>query len=441
VHCVTTEKMGIPSVPLVTHVFHDLMSAVSFKAGMPSERFVFVPHPVGGKSVEVLREYVKGNDPITGRPILDEIISALTMPLTEKEKKEGSVDRSEPRLLEPDTEENLISLLHEEGWTDGLPVILPTEERVAKMLAGTCRAPDEPVGQMRPTDTQEYWSYTVEKVAVNAVMAGAEPSSFPVILALAASGQTALHSSTSSFASMVMVNGPIRHEIGMNAGIGALGPFNRANATIGRAYSLLSRNLGGGAVPGKTYLGSQGNPLNYCNICFPENEERSPWEPFHVQKGFRADESIVSIFRGRGFNHLLDVKERTWQQQVLSLVSGITPIGSNVTLILEPLVARTLKEREGFATKADLARWLHENALVPAGLFWDYQIVINYVEPQARKGVEPYASWLNLPEDALIPRFANPEGISIVVVGGETNAYWYASEFSYLRSQSIDEWR
>jgi hypothetical protein len=433
--------MGIPSVPVVTHVFHDLMTAVSFKAGMPSERFVFVPHPVGGKSIEDLREYVRGNDPITGKAILDEIVSALTTPLGQKEKAEGSIDRSEPRFLEPDTEDSLVSFLHEEGWTDGLPVVLPTEERVARMLTGTHRAPGEIVGRMRPTDTQEYWEYTVEKVAVNAVMAGAEPGSFPVILALAASGQTALHSSTSSFASMVVVNGPIRSEIGMNAGIGALGPFSRTNATIGRAYSLLSRNLGGGAVPGKTYLGSQGNPLNYCNICFPENEERSPWEPLHVQKGFRADESVVSIFRGRGFNHLLDVKVKTWREQVLNLVTGITPIGSNLTLILEPLAARTFKEREGFATKAELAQWIHENSLVPAKVFWDYQIVINYVEPQARKGVEPYASWLDLPEDALIPRFAKPEGISIVVVGGETNAYWYASEFSYLKSQPIDEWK
>src|SRR5437667_9981861 len=121
-------------------------------------------------------------------------------------------------------------------------------------------------------------------------MSGAKPEYFPVILALASSGVTARGSTTSSAAAMVVVNGPIRTEIGMNAGIGALGPYNHANATIGRAYGLLSQNLQGGSVPNETFMGSQGNSLSY-SCCFPENEERSPWEPFHVQHGFRPEES------------------------------------------------------------------------------------------------------------------------------------------------------
>jgi hypothetical protein len=441
VHCITTERLGIPSVPVITQVFENLVKTVAFKAGMPEERFSFVPHPVGGKSAAALRAYVLGKDPVTGIIVVDEIVETLTRPLEEKEKRSGFVEREVPRLLASGTEEDLHRHFLNNGWTDGLPILLPTEGRVARMLAGTSHNPDEPVGRMRPTDTQEYWHYTVEKVAVNAVMAGADPEFFPVVLALASSGETALHSSTSSFASMVVVNGPIRREIGMNAGIGALGPFNHANATIGRAYGLLSRNLGGGAIPGKTYLGSQGNPLNYSNICFPENEERSPWEPFHVQKGFEDNESVVSIFRGRGLSHLLDVREKTWREQFISLVSAATPMRNNLTLLVEPLVARVLKEREGFGTKSQLSRWFHENAWIRAGLFWDYQVVINYIEPQARKGVEPYASWLRLPEDALIPRFPDPEGISVIVVGGETNAYWFAGDFSYLKSLPIDEWR
>ena len=130
-------------------------------------------------------------------------------------------------------------------------------------------------------------------VAVNAVMAGARPEYFPVILALAASGATARPSTTTSAASMTVVNGPMRHEIGMNWGIGAMGPYNHANATIGRAYGLLSQNLQGGSEPGKTYLGSQGNSYGYNSVTFAENEERSPWEPFHVQHGFKSGESVV----------------------------------------------------------------------------------------------------------------------------------------------------
>jgi hypothetical protein len=434
VHCMNLEAMGIPTAPIVTQAFIDLVKAVTRKAGMPELRFTFVPHPVGGKTPAELNAY--------GSNALEEILGALTRPLTAAETRTGAQDRPVPRLLGADAEEALHALFLEAGWTDGLPVVLPTEERVAAMLKGTSHKPGEVVGKMRPTETQEDWEYTVEQVAVNAVMAGAKPEYFPVILALAASEVTALHSSTSSFAAMVVVNGPVRQELRMNSGLGALGPFNHANAAIGRAYGLLSRNLGGGAVPGTTYLGSQGNPLNYSNVCFAENEERSPWEPFHVQKGFKAGDSVVSVFRGRTFSHLLEVREKTWRQQFLNLVAGFTPTPrSNLTLLLEPLAARTLKQREGFHSKAQLAQWFHEHARIPAEVYWDYQLVINYIEPQARKGVEPFASYLKLPGDAMIPRFAEPAKISTVVVGGEKNAYWFATDFGYLKSESVDRWR
>src|SRR5207249_6221874 len=134
--------------------------------------------------------------------------------------------------------------------------------------------------------------------AVNAVMAGARPEYLPVILALAASGVSARGSTTSSAAAMAIVNGPIRHQIDMNWGIGAMGPYSHANATIGRAYGLLSQNLQGGSVPGLSYMGNQGNSYAYNSVTFAENEERSPWEPFHVQHGLGAADSAVSVFSG-----------------------------------------------------------------------------------------------------------------------------------------------
>ena len=160
------------------------------------------------------------------------------------------------------------------------------------------------------------------------------------------------------------------------------------------------------------------------------------------RKGSRPDESVVSIFRGRGFSHLLGVRKRTWREQFVNLVSGITPTPrANLTLLMEPSAARMLKEQEGFDTKAKLSQWFFENAGIPARVYWDYQLVINYIEPLARKGVEPFASWLGLPDDALIPRFRDAEGINVVVVGGETNAYWFAADFGYVKSLSIEEWR
>src|SRR6201985_2800852 len=200
-------------------------------------------------------------------------------------------DRTAPRLVEPDTEDNLQQQFLDNKWTDGLPIVLPTEKRVKAMLAGTSRKPDEIVGRMQPTEFRVAWEYTVEKVAVNAVMAGAKPEYFPVILALASTGLSARGSTSSSASVMTVVNGPIRHQIGMNCGIGAMGPYNHANATIGRAYSLLSQNLQGGSIPGISYMGSQGNAYSSTNLTVAENEEGSPWEPFHVAQGVARETS------------------------------------------------------------------------------------------------------------------------------------------------------
>src|SRR5688500_4517587 len=234
---------------------------------MPTARQAYVPQPLVGRTAQQLRAYVEGTDPVSKRPFMQEVIEALSKPLDDKDVKGVSFERSTPRLLEPDTEDRLQQLFIENKWTDFLPVTLPTEARVAAMLKGTSHKPDEVVGRLAPTAFREAWEFTVEKVAVNAVMAGCRPEYLPVVLALAASGQTARSSSTTSFGVLSMINGPIRNEIGMDSGIGVLGPFNHANATLGRAYNLLSQNLQGGCVPGESYMGSLGNWMNY-SACF-----------------------------------------------------------------------------------------------------------------------------------------------------------------------------
>ena len=154
-------------------------------------------------------------------------------------------------LIGPDTEDNLQQLFLENNWTDKLPIVLPTRERVDAMLKATSHPPDKIVGHLQPVEFRAAWEFTVEQVAVNAVMAGARPEYFPVVLALAASELSARSSSSSSSAMMVVVNGPIRHEINMDCGVGAMGPYNHPNATIGRAYGLLSQNLQGGRCPAR----------------------------------------------------------------------------------------------------------------------------------------------------------------------------------------------
>jgi hypothetical protein len=431
---------GVPVVALHTDKFDRVARSCAEVNGMAALRQVFVPMPIMGKTPRELRAYVDGKDPLTGRPVMQEVVEGLTKPFSDAELKVVEYDRSTPRLCEADTEDNLRTLFEANHWTDFLPIVLPTEARVAAMLRATKRPPDEVVGRMRPTHVREAWEYTVEKVAVNAVMAGARPAYFPVILALAATGVTARHSTSSSGATMAVVNGPVRHEIGMNAGIGAMGPYNHANATIGRAYGLLSQNGQGGSVPGVTFLGSQGNGYSYNSLTFAENEERSPWEPFHVGRGLRPTDSAVSVWSGvRSTAYTLGLRETHWREHVRNMLRGMDP-QVPPALLLDPITARQFVDRGGFTAKKALIDWLSDIGRMPAREYWDYQLVQNYIYPRATFGEEPMASKLKAAPDELI-RMYEPDEINVVVVGGETNGYWRIMGGTYQKTVSVDEWR
>jgi len=406
--------------------------------------FIFTPHPVIGLSPEALDRYIVGNDPETNRPVIEEIINVLTKPV-EKSPPEPAFSSAAPGvppvLLEPDTEDNLQSLFYERGWTDGLPIILPTEERVAKMLAATCASPDDVVCESFRFDTRGGVKYTVSNIAVIAVMAGARPEYFPVILAIAATKHPALMPSTTPFEAMVLVNGPIRNEIGMNSGIGAFSAVNMANSVIGRSWTLMSI-CHGFAKPRKTLWSSQGNNHTYNNMCAAENEERSVWTPFHVGKGFKAEESVVSIFRGWSFlNSTGAASKRSLGEELNIQLAVMPPLNSSATIIMDPLVARNLKENEGFNTKQDFCRWMSQNIKMPAGQYWKTDYIDMLVASTAYKEVEPYASWKKLPDDALIAPYHNPDNINIIVVGGETSPLWKVADYGYVASASIDKWR
>jgi hypothetical protein len=267
--------------------------------------FIYTSLPVIGMAPEVLDRYITGNDPDTKKPVIREIIDAMTKTASLRNPEAESAPLEIKKIvtpqvpLGPDTEDNLYRLFYERGWTDGSPIILPTEERVRNMLAGTSASPDAVVGEEFLMDTREHIIYTVSNIAVIAVMAGARPEYFPVILAVATTNRSALSPSTTAFASLLLVNGPIRNEIGMNSGINAFGPGNMANSVIGRAWTLMSFCHGHGK-PKQTMWTSQGSNLTYNNMCIAENEEMSVWTPFHVDKGFKANESVVSIFGGWG---------------------------------------------------------------------------------------------------------------------------------------------
>ena len=442
-HAITLEtKYGVPTVALHTDKFDQVVQSVTKMAELAA----------GGARSCRSRSWAR--PPTSSRPMSTARIrfpGARSCRKSSRRSRWRSTtpmracdvslfDTTTPRLVAPDTEENLQRLFLENDWTDKLPYVLTTVKRVAAMLAHTSRAAADIVGHMQPVKFRMAWEYTVEQVAVNAVMAGAEPEYFPVILALAASQVSARGSTSSSASAMVVVNGPIRHEIGMNAGIGAMGPYNHANATIGRAYGLLSQNLQGGSVPGVSFMGSQGNGYTYNNLTFAENEERSPFEPLHVQKGFKPTDSTVSIFYGcRSTTFCLGLRAKYWREHVRDMLLGIDG-HSSPCLLLDPITARQFIDRGGFDTKEKLIRFVHETGEMPAGRYWDLQLVQNYVYPLATFGQEPMATWLKAAPDELIRIFPE-EDINVVVVGGEANGYWRIMGCKYRKTVSIDDWR
>jgi hypothetical protein len=435
--------MGIPSVPVITKAFKNLVILNAAKRGMPHERITFTPHPVWGKTPDELRAYVNGPDPVSGKPMMKEIVASLTTPLTDEEKKTGMVSVSIGPPTFTDTLDNLQEFYMNNGYTDFMPIIVPTEEKVDAMLKATSHHPDEMVGKMA-AGAYPAWSYNVRQVAASAVMAGCRPEYFPIILAIASSGIASLFSSTNSFAFAMVINGPIRDKLEFNYGIGALGPFAQANAVIGRAWTILSKNLGNGGIPGDTYLGSVGNNLNYNNVVIAENESESPWPPFHVQRGFKAEENVVSIFRGLGVVPGQVARGSSVNQnpqfdyQLSDLFSTFTGF-FGALIIADPLVAKRLKE-QGYDTKEKLIDWLYKNTTQTVKDYKSRNYAYLFDYPRALQGVEPYATWYKLPDDTVIPHFPRASDFNIVVAGGQTNAYPQAGNLSYGVSVSIDKW-
>ena len=220
-----------------------------------------------------------------------------------------------------------VEICFERGWSDGLPVVPPTDERILRMLQGTTRAPGDLVGAIPPNLAE----CTVEKVAINAVMAGCKPEYMPVLLAAVEAALEpvfTLHGllATTYFSSpIIIVNGPIARRIGMNSGLNALGQGNRANATIGRALQLIVRSVGGGR-PGEADRATLGGPGKYT-FCFAEDESDPGWEPLSVSRGFAPGASTVTLFQGEGVQGFVDQKSRSPEDLARSLAMGLNAIG------------------------------------------------------------------------------------------------------------------
>jgi hypothetical protein len=325
------------------------------------------------------------------------------------------------------------------GWTDGLPIVPPTQADVAAMLRGTSRTPDTVVTE---TFRPEGRRITVEMVAMNAVMAGARPDYLPVILATASVfGDIQFESMTrsvNSFAFAQLVSGPISRDIGMVGGLNALGPGHRANATIGRTLNLMLRTLGGAQL-GINTTPTQGSAVSWA-FAFAENEAGSPWQPFHVDLGYKADDSVVSILLG-GWAHNGNYYYGGLDDVASTLQDFEIPQTGALVMLSEKRAQ--LLAAEGY-TKQGVVEYLHARATIRLGTFRASGFFPMMRNDILGLGPSTAATWpadyLIRPDDDVVPAYP-PGGIRVAVVGSDVSATMQAWKLQLHRSASVDDWR
>ena len=329
------------------------------------------------------------------------------------------------RRIEIASADDDAEFMFDQGFSDGLPLVPPTPERVMRMLAGTRRGAQDIVAVVAPNMAPA----TVEKIAINAVMAGCRPDYLPVVIAAVEAVCTdefnihGVTATTMGAAPVMVVNGPIRHRIGMNMKLGALGAGSRANATIGRAVRLVIRNVGG-ARPGGVDRSTLSSPLKFT-MCFAEWEEGSPWSPLHVERGFQAEDSVVTVFAMTSGPVLIVDQESRGADQIAgslglglegAILSKIHRMPMDALLVVCPEHIRTLIS-EGQYSKDRLRSRIQQVTSRPLR-----EMVANEISgagiPRA------IADKMKLEQlEALTPKFASEGNIHIVVAGSEAGKF------------------
>lgn len=481
------EKAGIPTVIIDLPDQDQLLKLEALRAGVPAIRYVNASRTLPG--------------PEDVDNIISSIIDGLTKPLTKKEKEEGPWQPPDKdRILFEGAQDEAVEFYQQTEYigpptrapiclyTDGSPIVLPTEERVKKMLIGTSHKPDELIRlqadrNMRSNEatvngranarvvtrkkdevvemSPNGWTATVEQVAVNAVMAGCKPEQLPVVLAIAESGLPI--GSTHSLGQFLCVSGPIAKEIGMNTGCGVFGPGNPANSSIGRSYYLMSRNLGGG-VPGVNRMNSLEGPFSNGGSCIAENVDGLPpgWEGLNEEFGYDKDQSIVMVmtpggiqhqgFRPGGYRALqksghggmarrLGVKgvpgPHNWLEYILPGMYSQREHGW--LLVMVPEMAKHLYEY-GFKSKADIYEWLYKKSFEPLEKFKLRSGPD--VETNGWMGIEKLSGkhWKELPDDYMVPIMDSQAENCIVVAGGDEETSEQVGGGRGL-AYGIDAWR
>lgn len=416
---VRLEELGIPTATVCSSAFSHAARSQAAGRGLSALPIVEIPHPMHTAPGPVVLERADA--------IVANLAAALTLrptaaagPAVEPLPEELALDASPDALQE---------FFFEQGWTDGLPVVPPTHAAVRAMLATVNRDATETVGPIPPRMRMA----SLEKIAINAVMAGCRAEYFPVVLAaLEASLDEncrlyGIQTATNNGTPFVIVNGPIARELGVNAAGNVFGQGWRANATIGRALQLILRNLGGD-IPGDTDMSTQGQPGKFT-FCIAENEAESPWQPFHVERGFAPEDSTVTVIGASAGHNVFTYGCETGAEILDHFVGAMTALGHNNVifptgplLVIGPEHAGVLA-RDGY-DKARIRAHIFEHARIPLSRFAE-RTVRGLKHRRSRWFAQfPGAEAIGVADDA--------SHINIVVAGGAgIHSQFVPTSFSY----------
>lgn len=411
------ERLGVPTATVCSTAFSGAARSQATGRGMGDLPIVEVPHPMHSAPRAAVVQRAEA------------AVHELALALTHRAPaaKAASARAPDERLALDGAPEALQEFFFEQGWTDGLPVAAPTEAAVRAMLGG--RRADETVGPIPP----RMQTATLEKLAANAVMAGCRPEHFPVVLAAldAALDESmrlyGIQTATNNAAPLIIVNGPIVGRLGFNAGGNVFGPGARPNASIGRALQLILRNAGGD-LPGATDMSTQGQTGKFT-FCIAENEAASPWQPFHVDRGYAPEDSTVTLIGASAGHNLFTYGCETGAELLDHFVGALTALGhNNVIFPTGPLIVLG-PEHAGV-----LARDGYDKDAIREHLFRHARIPLSRFAERTVKGLRHRRSrWFEEAGDPdRIGIADHPSHISIVVAGGAgIHSQFVPTSFSY----------
>jgi hypothetical protein len=414
----------VAAVGIASNQFDQLSRDLLRQLGAGDIPLAVVRHPIGGIPSSEAGERVTSD-------VIDRVVEGLLGGGPNLRPHVRSAEQGQLHL--PLDEDGVAEVLLDWGWTDGLPVVVPTVDRVERMCSGARGERDSVLGDLTPLGAP----LTVRQLAANAVMAGCLPEHMPVLEAAIRGvleekfNLFGVQTTTHPCAVMAIVQGPLAEAIGMSWGSGCFGPGNRANATIGRTLRLVMIN-GGGAIPGEADRATQGSPAKYT-WCFAENEAASPWGPYRLDIGLESADSAVTVAAVEGPHNINDHGSDTGEDVLATVAGTMATLGSNALyvsgdhfLVLGPEHAETIA-RSGL-TRRDVQEFLYERARVPVD-----RIPVKKLEELVSMG--NYAARLEDWGDR-IPLVRTPDDFRVLVAGGPGKHSAWIPTFGPTRSQT-----